>query len=349
MRTTVGMFALLCLAFAGSAGAALNVPLGDLKPAVSEGMAADIQVEATADGPAAVVMSFDKKSAERRLLAVRAVPAGDPAGTVAFTARCDLSMETGQAPKLALILFDNDGGSFYKVGGNDLAAGESEARLSIAATRKTAFSQGADELALSDVAFVWLGVVIDGAARGTVRLSAPRLTDEPFRPTTPFVITGEDPGKWSVGQDPAVTSTIDTPNEGPDGKACMKYEFEFPGNRHMYAIPRVELPAGDLEGYTALRFTYKAEIPEGISGLLVTLSERNGAQYCVTPPPPPTGGEWQTSTVPLTNFTLGGWTKDDNGQLDLVDVTAVTFGLHGTARDAVGEGTIWCTDLQLVP
>jgi len=349
VRTAVALAALLILGLVGVAGAALNVPLGDLKPAVSEGMNAQVEILPVVEGKAAARLSFDKTGDERRLLAVRAVPAAGAAGVLALSVQCELTMEQGQAPRLALIAFEKSGASFYKVGGAALPSGESEARLSVASLRKTAFSQGANEMALGELSYVWLGVVIDGPAKGAVRLTAPRLTDEPYKPTKPLVITGEDPGKWSVGQDPAVKSTLTTPNEGPEGKACMKYEFEFPGGRHMYAIPRVEMPAGDVEGYTALKLTYKADIPEPITGLLLTVCERGGAQYCAEPPPPPTAGEWKTLTIPFANFRLGGWTKDANGQLDLPDVVAVTCGLHGAAKDAVGKGTIWATDIQFVP
>ena len=183
---------------------------------------------------------------------------------------------------------------------------------------------------------------------GFVTVTEARLTSEPYQPTRPIQVTGADPGQWSVGQDPAVQSTLTTPNEGPEGGACMKYVFTVPGGRHMYCIPGVPVPAADLEGYTGLRFTYKASIPEGMGGLLVTLCERGGAQYWADPQPPPSP-DWTTITIPFGGLKLAAWTKDDNNQLDLSDIVRVTIGCHGAAGGEKLTGEIMVSDVQFVP
>ena len=178
-------------------------------------------------------------------------------------------------------------------------------------------------------------------------MSEARFTDEPYKAETPIAITGGDkPGSWNVGKDPAVQSTLTTPNEGPDGKPCMKFEFRFPGQRHMYALPSVPVPGADLEGYSALRFRCKASLPQGLRGLLVTLAERGGGQWYCEPPPSP---EWGVITLPFAQFQLAGWSKDDNGKLDLDQIGSIIIGTHGTAIGEGGPGTISVADVQFVP
>lgn len=333
------------------AWSAAECRLVNLRPAVYAGFQADLETVPNADeGRPALRATFVKTGEERRLLALEGQPEARPVGVKALVLRYRLNLTRGESLRPAVVVFDQEGGSWYKVGGTPLAAGGfMDCRLPVAALRPTAFSSGAaTEPDWNRVARVWVGVVVDGPAQGSIALSEARFTDEPYRPTQPLRVTGEGPGRWNVSQDPAVRSTLTTPTEGPEGQPCMKYEFTLPGGRHMYAIPHTPVVAQELEGYTALRFTYKATIPEGINGLLVTLWERGGAQYMADPPPPPSA-EWTTITLPLDHFILGGWTKDDNGRFDLDNLTTVAIGCHGTAQGAGGSGTIWATNIELVP
>jgi len=338
------------------ARSAAECRLVNLRPAVYAGFQAELETVPNADeGRPAWQATFVKTGEERRLLALEGQLEASPIGVKALVLRYRLTLTQGEALRPAVVVFDQEGGSWYKVGGTPLEVGGfMDCRLSVAALRPTAFSPSSGRAAplsrldWNQVARVWVGVVVDGPAQGSIALSEARFTDEPYRPTQPLRVTGEGVGKWSVSQDPAVQSTLTTPNEGPEGQPCMKYEFTLPGGRHMYAIPHTPVVARDLEGYTALRFTYKATLPEGIKGLLVTLWERGGAQYMADPPPPPSA-EWTTITLPLDQFTLGGWTKDDNGQFDLETLTTVAIGCHGTAQGEGGSGTIWATDVELVP
>ena len=353
MRRSAWVLVLMGLILAASWATAqgeVNVPLTSLKLVGLGGVQAELQQVADADdGKPATRITFAKAGEERRLLAVAAVPAASPAGAKALAIRYRLALAEGEGPRAALVIFDKDGGSWYKVGGYPLAVGEfRDARISVAALRQTAFSQDeSGELEWDNVDKVWLGVVIDGAAEGALEFSDARFTDEPYRPDRPLRVTGDGPGEWGSGQDPAVKSKLTTPNEGPDGKPCMKYEFTVPAGRHMYAIPNTKVVGGELEGYGALRFQYKVNIPPDMR-LLVTLGEHGGAQYYVEPPGP-WPAEWTTMVLPFEQFTAAGWgAKDANGKLDIESVGSVTIGTHGTAREA-GPGFIMATDVEFVP
>jgi hypothetical protein len=127
----------------------------------------------------------------------------------------------------------------------------------------------------------------------------------------------------------------------------MKLEFTFPGGKHMYCVPATPVPEVELEGYVGLRFTYKAALPPGIEGLLVMLGE-SGGQFPADPAPPPSD-DWTTVTLLFSDFELGSWSKDDNGQLDPNKVSSVHIACHGAATGAGGPGTIWATDIEFVP
>ena len=224
-----------------------------------------------------------------------------------------------------------------------------EVRLPLASFRRAAFAQDEDEeIQWSQVERLWLGLVLDGPAEGTLALTRAVLTDEPYRPTAPLKVTNGAPGNWSVAHDRAATAKTTTPAEGPDGKPCMRLDYAFPGGRHMYVVPSTPLPEAELEGYGALRFTYKATLPEGIDGLLVMLMERDGTQYFADPAPP-ASDEWKTITIPFASFQRGTWSPDENDRLDLNDVGRVAIGLHGTTTETQGKGTIWAADVQFVP
>jgi hypothetical protein len=193
-----------------------------------------------------------------------------------------------------------------------------------------------------------VGLTIDGPAEGVLEISDVRFTREPYKPTKSLRITGDGPGVWSVGKDPAVEATLTTPNEAPGGKACMKFEFKVPGGRHMYAIPSTPVPDTELDGYRALRFTYKAALPDGIKGLLVTVGEHGGGQFYADPPPP-ASAEWTTVTIPFASLKFAPWSKDPNGRFDLGQVDRVMIGTHGTASGKGGPGVICVTDVELIP
>lgn len=327
----------------GIEGLALS-PVAAIKARVSKEPRADGQRDA-------VRISFDKTDPSRRLVALETPLRRIPVGARAVVLRYRLSVHTApEACRLALIIFEKGGGVWYKLG-QPIApsATFTDARLSLASLQQAAFSQDeSGSLQWEKVDRVLVGLVIDGKARGAFSISAAFFTDKPYVPTQPLLITAGGPGKWSIAKDPAVRAAITTPNEGPNGKPCAKLRFHFPGRRHMYFTPYVPVPDFDLEGYKALSFTYKATLPPGIKGLLVILNEHDGSAYEAVPYPAPTA-QWKAITIPFTSFKLGGWSRDENGKLDIETVNRIVIGAHGTASGDGGDGTIWVTDIKFTP
>ncbi|MCX7598762.1 MAG: hypothetical protein N2512_07815 [Armatimonadetes bacterium] len=335
-----------------------NFPLGGgasglegLRLAVSGGVTTKLEGPGGAAGNT-LILTFDKPGEERRLLAL-AVPLplrGDPAAAKAIEVKYRLDLAAGQPPKLALVAWEKGGEAWYKLAAESMITGEeATGRLSVTTLTPTAFSQDASgALEWDALQALWLGVALDGAARGALEVRQARFTSEPYRPQKPLRVTGDGPGQWTVASDPAVQAKLTTPNEGPGGKPCMRFDFTFPGRRHMYALPVVPLPPADLSDYRGVQFTYKATLPPGIRGLLVTLWEQGGAHYEGFPYPPPSD-DWVTVTMPFEDFKLAGWTRDANNRLDLDRLTNMVIGLHGTADADVGTGTIWVCDVEFVP
>jgi hypothetical protein len=361
MRNTAAIFVsavLLALALPGHTQG-LNLPLGGgpagiegLKLVPTSGVTAKTEVVPAADqGKGALKVTFAKTGDERRLVALESRLTGKALLAKSLVLRYRLTLKSGNAtPRLAVVLWDDAGGSWFKVAGQSAAEGNfADGCISLASPRRTAFSETPDAAILWDrVQRVWLGLVMDGPAEGTFEISQPRLTSEVYRPTQPIQVTGEGIGQWSVGQDPKVTSKLTTPNEGPQGQPCMKYEFTLPGGSHMYAIPSVGTIPADFEGYAAIRFAYKAIIPAGINGLLVCVGEADGTQYFADPPPP-ASPEWTDVTIPFSKFKFATWTKDENEQLDLSQVNRVFIGCHGVPAGTGGPGLIMATDIEFVP
>ena len=357
MRYTALLSAAVLLS-AASARAEVNLPLGTgpggvggLRVAAANGVTAQLAAVANAAaGQPGVKITFTKAGEERRFVAVEARHAGSPAGAQALALRYRLALAQGKEPSWAVAVFEKGGGMWYKVGaGVSADTAFAEGRIPLKALRRAAFSEGAaTEVEWGKVEKVWLGIVVDGPAQGTLEISQPRFTDAPYRPDKPVRITWKGPEQWSAGKDAAVQATLTTPNEGPDGRLCLKLDFRFPGGRHMYLVPAIAAPPADLDGYKALRFTYKATLPPGIGGLLVMVAERGGAQYFAEPAPP-ASAEWSTITVPFSQMKHATWTKDANGQLDVTDITGVTIGVHGTAKGEGGPGLVVAADVQFVP
>ena len=367
----------LVTAGALSAHGAVDVPLGG-GPAGVEGLrlvpAGHVlsRMERLADadgGDAALKVTFTKEGDVRRFLALEASPVSPTPGAKALALRYRVSLTSGKPPRLAAVIWERrraggTGGAWFKVVPTPVAVAEgaaaefTEGRISLRALRQAAFSDDASgQLEWQNVEKIWIGLVLvsdgNGPVSGSFELSRARFTDEPYRPTGPLRITGDGPGVWNVGKDKAVQASLTTHageahDKGPGGRPCMKFEFTFPGGRHMYAVPTTPMPGTDTEGYQALRFTYRARLPRGTGGLLVMLIERDGAQYFADPAPP-ASENWSTITIPFGRFKLGGWSRDANGRLDLQEIASVAVACHGTASGTGGTGTIRVTDIEFVP
>ena len=138
--------------------AAVDVPLQKLQPAALSGF----EAKPTTTG-GAVSFAFKKTGEERRLLAVAGAPAGDATGAMAAEITYDLTLARGDAPRLAVIAWDQDGGSWYKVSARPAAVGAGQsARVSIAGLTPTAFSTDrSGQLEWANVDRVWAGFIFD--------------------------------------------------------------------------------------------------------------------------------------------------------------------------------------------
>lgn len=326
-----------------------QVDLEDFRLLPVSGVQASVELTLLPEGNPAASLSYTMTGTERRFLALEARVAGNPAGARSLVLRCQVEPESGAVPRAALLVFDADGESWYRVGTNPLPAGEmGEVRLPLNSLRPTAFSAaGNGQLDWAYGQRVWVGMVLDGPCSGKLTAADAAFTWAEYRPTAILSASGDGPGTWSVGQDPAVTSKLTTPNEGHEGNACMRFDFAVPGGRHMYAIPSLPLQGLDLEGYRALRFNLKANIPAGMR-LLITLGERNGGSYFVEPAGP-WADEWTRMEIPLDQLQEAGWGLDKvNHRLDVDQIGTVQIGAHGSANQA-GEGWLLVDSVEFVP
>ena len=301
-------------------------------------------------GAETLKIRFEKTGDIRRMLALEVRPKQALMEPRSLALRVQINLDHGDAPKPGIMLYERGGGVWYRVSGRAMMLGEeTEIRMPMRNLREAAFSDDeSGQLEWDRIEKVWVALLMDGPARGTILLSQAMLTDETYRPTHPLRLTGSGPGAWSVAKDQAAKAELTTPKEGPEGQACMKVKFTFPGGRHMYMVPSTPVPETDLDGYRALRFRYRAVLQKGIEGLLVMLLETGGSQYMAMPMPP-ASEEWTTITIPIQDFRLGGWSKDPDNRLSLCDVGRVTIGTHGTPSGAGGDGVIMASDVELVP
>jgi hypothetical protein len=350
VRKTLLTICLVLIPAAACLAQTVNVPLTGLKLAASAGVAATVDAAPGADGAtAAVRVRYTKTSEERRLIALEAPVSADLTGLKAGELRYRLQITEGAAPRAGVVLFDGDGGSWYKVAAEPLKPGGfQDARLPLGNLQLASYAEDeSGKLELNTVKRAWVALLVDGAGKGTVEISGARLTNEPYKPAGPFRVTGPGAGTWGISQDPAVSGKVTTVPDGCEGRPCIKYEFSVPAGRHMYAIPNTSIAAGEYDGYSALRFRYKAAIPTGMK-LLVTLPEKAGAAYYVEPAGP-WAGEWTTMTVPFSDLKLASWgQKDANGKFDPGDISGVQIGCHGTPA-AAGPGWLWVADVELLP
>jgi len=288
-------------------------------------------------------LTFDKTTQDRRLVAIQA-QLSEPLGQLrVLSLKSRLEMCEGATPKLALIAFEDAGGVWYRISHSQPARdGLTEVRIPLNGSFQQAkFSvDNDDSLRWEQVDRVWIALLLDGPVNGEFDVAEAVFTDKPFHPAEPLSIEGD----WEVAQDPAMQSQLTTPADPP----CVQFDFRMPAGRHMFAIPRVPVNVEELDGYSGLQFSYQAKLPPGINGLLVMLVEGDGTQY-LAGPAPPASDDWRTLTIPFTAFRRGGWSNDENDQLDLNQVRQVAIGLHGTTTDPAAQGQIRVRAVQFVP
>lgn len=295
-------------------------------------------------------LEFNKTGDERRLLAFAGRLEGSLEGAKTADVSFELKQTSGNPPRPVLVLYDADGGAWFRVysagcGG----AAQGSVRLSLNNWQRAVFS-ATEALAptIGKIATVWVGFAFDGPATGTLRLASTRFSDQPYVPAGPVRVTGDSAGQWGCNSDKDAKATATTPNEGPGGKPCMKCEFDVPGGRHMYVTPSMPLANLDMEGMSMLRFKAIVTIPAGMR-LLLCLTEPNGCTYFCEPAPPWPAPDWGDMAVPLSQFKPASWgSKDDNGQLDVPNITSMVIGTHGVPA-AAGKGLIKVAEIELAP
>ncbi|MBM4042097.1 MAG: hypothetical protein FJ290_26675 [Planctomycetes bacterium] len=299
----------------------------------------------------ALRLRFAKAGAERRLVVIEGKPQGDPAAAKALSIMYCLTLAHGECPKLALLLLEKDGGAWFKVGAAPLATeAATEARLPLDGFRRAEFAQDADSEPRRDqLDRVWLGLVLDGPAEGTLELGRVAFIGEAYRPTAPLPLPCGDPAAWTIGKDAAAECRLAPAKDGPAGQPSMRIEFAFPGGRHMFVLPTLRLQDVELEGYRGIRFVYKARLPEGIAGLLVSVTERGDHSQYYAEQAPEASAEWAIADIAFGRLKLGPWSKDDNGRLDLNEIAGLTIGVHGAASEPKASGWIVVSEIELVP
>lgn len=305
-----------------------------------------------ADGGRAVRVDFGKADHVRRMvpLELRADVVPHLTDCRSLAVRYRLKLQAGEAPRLGVVAVEQDGECWLRTG-DELGTGEGteETRISLSRMRQADFSTVADgRLDWSAIETLWIGIVLDGAVKGSLTLRELRLSEEPHEATEPLRLMAHEAGRWQLHHDPAVDAGLRTDGRGSGGQPAMKVEFRFPGGRHMYCTCSLQLAAEEPEGYQSLRITYRAALPAGIAGILVILSEESGACYHIDPLPGPSV-DWVTVTVPISDLKEVAWGRDPNKRLDRDRITTLWVGTHGTASGAGGAGTIEVYGAELVP
>jgi len=285
---------------------------------------------------------------ERRLYAFEA-PVACEGGVQSITFPCEVSLASGTA-RLAVVAVKADGDTWFKLAGDTPRSnGVTEVGMSLVGMTRAAFNSAAEsEVDWKDIRRLQVGLVLDGPAEVTFTLGRARLSDQPYRASLPRDLQSPANREWQHAADPAAHVELTTPGEGQGGTECWRFDFSFPGKRHMFAVPSTPLEDVDVAAYRAIELTYKAKLPEGIPGLLFMLIERDGTQYFAEPPPPPSE-EWRKLAVPFENFKRGAWSEDDNDRLDLDGIGSIAVAVHGVAKPVRAEGTVWVSRMRLVP
>jgi len=299
----------------------------------------------TKDG---LVISFTKSGKERRLLLLETTTA-DIAKAKSISLHYRLKLVKGEQPKFAILAYGSAGEVWFKISQPPQATkGEVEWGLPLAGLRPTAYSIAPTEPDMKKVRRLQLGLALDGMCEGVWEIKHIALSTELLRPSIPLVIPISPQLRLSLAHDPLAKAKTEIVKDGQDEKWCWKTEFVIPGGRHMYILPSIPMPDVDLTGYKGLQLSYRATLPSGIKALLIILVEQDGSHYytdwLATP-----SEEWRTLTIPFSEFRLGGWSKDENNQLDLDQIGSLIVGMHGTTKAPEGKGSIWVAAIAFVP
>lgn len=158
--------------------------------------------------------------------------------------------------------------------------------------------------------------------------------------------TGGD-GVWSCHSAAHSPTTVKRDDSaGPEGTPAAVVEFAFSPDKYNWNWADVEVDGVDPSRFTAVRLTYRTEVPPDFARLNFMVSESSGGSYWIPGGLPLSLGRFRTVTIAFATLTLTPWSKDANGKLDTHLVQNVSVGLE-TGRG--GKGRLVLSDVELVP
>ena len=293
---------------------------------------------------------FEKADHVRRMVTMAVSTPSNMAEGRVLTVDGELRLSEGEAPRLCAVLFGRQGQRWIRKGG-EVQPGEGRRSYPISAARmqSAAFAENpAEAFSWQQVERIWLGLVFDGPAKGVWHVQGVRLTNDPPPALVPVSLTHGGVMGWKLHHNSAAKAEMAASEAGPGGTPGLSVRFTFPGGRHMYCTCSLAVSAEQPELYRAVRLTYRASVPQGITGILFGMAEDSGALYLAATAPAPSA-EWRTLTLPYDALKRAGWTRDPNGRLDPETLTMVWVGTHGTAAGEGGAGQIEVASIELVP
>lgn len=157
--------------------------------------------------------------------------------------------------------------------------------------------------------------------------------------------TGGD-GEWSAsgaGHSPTTVWVEET--AGPEGTPAAVLAFAFSPEKYNYNWAQVAVGKRPTASVRAVQVTYRTAMPANFPPLNVMVVEEGGASYWVPEGLPPSPDRFRTHTLPLSRFTLPGWSSDPNERLDADRLAQVAIGL---ATGASGKGRLYLADVKLL-
>jgi hypothetical protein len=141
------------------------------------------------------------------------------------------------------------------------------------------------------------------------------------------------------------------------GAAKIAYDDQMHTHGNLSLRLTYDLPAGKLVGMLtgpatapiakALRLRLSVR-SEAATTLMVGLKEKDGSQYNY-PLPVTAGQEMHVADLPLTEFKLGDDSTDENGKLDLGQVSELQImDMSGILGQPVGHNTLWLDDILFI-
>ena len=125
-----------------------------------------------------------------------------------------------------------------------------------------------------------------------------------------------------------------------DGEFAMRFAYDLPQGKIFAAITSLKGP--DLTGMTALHMAMLSEVS---TTLLVEIQEVDGSKYNATLELT-AGEELEVTELPLSEFTLGDDSEDENGKLDIAQAKQLMVGdISAIAGAPTTINTLWLDDV----